>query len=218
MEKTKFWTVCSSNSIILDKDQLVTLERYENELKYWNEKVNMVSRQDIDNLRERHILHSLALLKYIDIQPKAKCLDIGTGGGLPGIPVKIARPDLHMYLIDSIVKKVKMTDMFAKHTQLQNIHVLCERAEKLHYDNEYVKKFDLVIARAVAPAVKIIRWCKEIVKDDAQFALLKGGDLTTEINNVRNEYPKSKIQEISINILGVPWFKDEGKKILKISL
>ena len=100
MTPLDFWTTCSANDIVLEKEQVDALKRYHDELIYWNAKVNMISRKDEDNVWDRHILHSLAILKYVTIRPKARVLDVGTGGGLPGIPIKIARPDLKMLLVD----------------------------------------------------------------------------------------------------------------------
>jgi 16S rRNA G527 N7-methylase RsmG len=113
------WTMLSANGIALSKEQMDVLDRYQRDLRYWNERVNMISRKDADNIWDRHIVHSLSLLKYVSLAPKARVLDVGTGGGLPGIPLKIARPDLRVTMVDSIAKKMKMVEMFAKHTELK---------------------------------------------------------------------------------------------------
>jgi len=124
------WTVCSRNGIILEEDQLVMLERYHKDLVYWNKRVNLVSRKDIHHLYARHFLHSLAILKYVDIPHKAWVIDIGTGGGLPGLPLKIARPDLRIVLIDSMAKKTKMVKILPS---IQNFGTLpfARSAQKL---------------------------------------------------------------------------------------
>ena len=214
MDLVKFWTICSTNSIVLSKEQLKIIERYANELKYWNSKVNLISRKDEENIFERHILHSLSILKYVDFPPKSKVLDVGTGGGLPGIPIKIANPDFDMLLVDSISKKIKMTKMFAQHTSLRKIEAICTRAEDLAKDNNYIKRYDFIISRAVAKIELIIDWTKFLAKDKAKFILLKGGDLREEINSAKMIYPKLKIDEIEINLLGEPYFLNENKKLL----
>ncbi len=214
MDLVKFWTICSTNSIVLSKEQLKIIERYANELKYWNSKVNLISRKDEENIFERHILHSLSILKYVDFPPKSKVLDVGTGGGLPGIPIKIANPDIDMLLVDSISKKIKMTKMFAQHTSLRKIEAICTRAEDLAKDNNYIKRYDFIISRAVAKIELIIDWTKFLAKDKAKFILLKGGDLREEINSAKMIYPKLKIDEIEINLLGEPYFLNENKKLL----
>ena len=214
MDLVKFWTTCSSNNIILSLEQLKTLERYHDELKYWNAKVNLISRQDEDNILERHILHSLSIVKYVDFPHKSKVLDVGTGGGLPGIPVKIACPEIDILLVDSINKKIKITEMLAKHTGLRKIEALCTRAEALGDKPEYRRKYDFVISRAVGKLEVIIDWTKLLIKQNAKIILLKGGDLSEEINAVKSKHQNFKVREIEIDLLGVPYFKEEGKKIL----
>lgn len=214
MDNLKFWTVCASNGIVLTKEKIAMLERYAGELLYWNEKINLISRKDIDNIYERHIMHSLSILKYFEPKPKAKCLDIGTGGGLPGIPIKIAVPDIDMLMIDSIGKKIKMTDMFANHTDLKKIKAMKIRAEELAEQQEFSNYFDVIFSRAVAPTIKLIDWSKKMLKNDGKFVFLKGGDLNDEINEAKDFYKKLSVREIQIQIKGFPWFEDEAKKIL----
>ncbi|MDC1069055.1 16S rRNA (guanine(527)-N(7))-methyltransferase RsmG [Candidatus Kapabacteria bacterium] len=212
MDIVKLWTLCSSNGIILEADMRDNITRYATELKYWNSKVNLISRKDEDNIFERHILHSLSILKFIDPKPKARVVDIGTGGGLPGIPVKIARPDLFMYLIDSIAKKTKMTEMLANHTGLKNIRTINARAEHLHQELDV--KFDLVIARAVAPARKIFNWTQKIIKPNAKYALLKGGDLDMEIFDLEEFATDYSITVHPLNLVGYEEFNKDEKKII----
>jgi 16S rRNA (guanine527-N7)-methyltransferase len=214
MTPIDLWTTCSSNSIVLDKGQVDALERYHNELIYWNKQVNMISRKDEDNVWVHHILHSLTLLKYVTFPPKARVLDIGTGGGLPGIPVKIARPDLKMLLVDSIRKKVKMTEMFAQHTMLKDITALCARVEDLAEDRHYRAAFDVIISRAVAKTALLLTWVRPLMKPQTVCAFLKGGDLTEEIAEARAAHPGLVVEVIPIDVFGVPWFKDEEKKVV----
>ncbi|MFN3269245.1 MAG: 16S rRNA (guanine(527)-N(7))-methyltransferase RsmG, partial [Candidatus Kapaibacteriota bacterium] len=188
MELTEFWTILSANGIILEVEQLKLIERYVKELTYWNEKVNLVSRKDIQNVLENHILHSLSILKYVDIPKKARCIDVGTGGGLPGIPLKIARPDITMILIDSIAKKVKITEMLAKHTELRNFEAICARAEEFAKDKNNFARFDVVLSRGVGKIATIVAWVKNTLRNNGQIVLLKGGDLTEEINEAKKMF------------------------------
>ncbi len=213
----EFWTICSANSIIMSKQQIRAIERYRDELLYWNEKVNLISRKDIINILVRHLLHSLTILKYVEIPQRAKCLDVGTGGGLPGIPLKIARPDLHMLLVDSMEKKVKMAEMFAKHTSLKNIHVKLSRAEELSTNKEYIGHFDYIFSRAVAPIFELVNWTKKISKKNAKYVFLKGGDLTEEITEAKHIFPRLVIKEQNLSIFGADWFQNEDKKIIVCS-
>jgi len=217
MDIFKFWTICSANSIVLDKTQIENFERYHKELIHWNEKVNLISRSDIENIFERHFLHSLSILKYENMKKKACCLDFGTGAGFPGLPLKIARPYIHMTLVDSIKKKIKITEIFAKHTGLKNINVICSRVEDLNNDKNYTNKFDYIFARAVSRLDNLIAWSKELLKPDGKMIFLKGGNLEEEIKTSHQKFPKIKIEEIQIDLFGVEWFKKEEKKIVVVT-
>ena len=214
MMPSDFWTTCSANNIELDKDQVDALKRYHDELLYWNKKVNMISRKDEENVWERHFLHSLILLKYVNFPKRARVLDVGTGGGLPGIPLKIARPDLKMLLVDSVAKKVSMTQMFAQHTGLKDITVMNTRVEVLANEPHYQMAFDVVISRAVAKVDQIIDWVGPMMKPKAMCAFLKGGDLSEEIAEAIEHHPGLEVQEIQIEVFGIPWFQEDQKKVV----
>lgn len=214
MELTEFWTILSCNGIILEVEQLRQIERFAKELTYWNEKVNLISRKDIDNLLENHILHSLSALRFIDIPRKAKCLDVGTGGGLPGIPLKIARPDVSMLLMDSIAKKINITNMLAQHTGLKNIEGICRRVEDFSKDKNNWARFDVVLSRGVAKIVTIVSWVKNLVKQNGKIVLYKGGDLSYEIEMAEKMFSNLKVEERLINLIGYDGFEKEQKKIV----
>lgn len=217
MDLTEFWTICATNNIVLDKEQMKRIERYAGELFYWNERVNMVSRKDIDNLLENHILHSLSILKYFKPPYKARCLDAGTGGGLPGIPVAIARPDIHMMLVDSIAKKMKITSMMAKHTGLKHLTWHTGRVENLSEKKELTANFDLILARAVKGICVMIDWTKPLLKSGGNYIFLKGGDLEEEKDEAQKKYNNLSIKEHNIKLPGAPRFEKEKKKILVCS-
>lgn len=214
MDAVEFWTTCATNGLVFNREQVRQFERFHDELVTWNKRINLISRQDLDNIYERHILHSLAILKYATIAPKAVCLDVGTGGGFPGIPLKIALPNISMLLVDSIGKKVKTTDMLAKHTGLRNIEARQVRAETLADDARYCKSFDVITARAVAPLVQLVSWVEKLLKPDGQILCLKGGNLDEEIAEARSKYPQLHVQEHALSLMGVPWFKEQEKKLL----
>ncbi len=218
MDLAAFWTICSSNGIVLDRQQLDAFERYERELRYWNERINLVSRKDIEHLFERHILHSLAVLTAVDIPQKARCMDVGTGGGLPGIPLVIARPDLRMVLVDSVRKKLRTAEMLARHTGHRFIEAECARVEELAQRKpSYRAAFDVIIARAVADTRTLLEWTAALVKPGGMHLLLKGGDLRQEINTACAAFPSATIVERPLRLRGVPWLEEQQKKLLIVT-
>ena len=148
----------------------------------WNSRINLISRKDIDNLYERHVLHSLALAKLVSFSKNSKILDVGTGGGFPGIPLAILYPEANLLLIDSILKKIKVVENVSSELGLKNIQSKQIRAEKLN------GKFDYIVSRAVTSLpifYKMIRKNLITVNSKVQnggIYYLKGGDLSEEIN------------------------------------
>ena len=150
--------------------------------KEWNEKINVISRKDIDNLYERHILHSLGIAKFFNFPSGSKVLDIGTGGGFPGIPLAILFPEVQWVLVDSIGKKIKVVNAVAEGIGLQNVEGIHSRAEKAP------GPFDYAVTRAVAPLPKLFYWTKKSLRKTPKgqefrhgLICLKGGDLKEEL-------------------------------------
>ena len=152
----------------------------------WNEKINVISRKDIDNLYERHVLHALAIYKLIQFLPKAEILDIGTGGGFPGVPLAIVMPEVSFTLIDGTRKKIKVVEEVKTALQLKNVIAKQIRAEEIKHH------FDFVVCRAVASLDKLCNWSFPLIKRKQKHALpnglltLKGGDITAEIKARKN--------------------------------
>ncbi|MEN6294815.1 MAG: 16S rRNA (guanine(527)-N(7))-methyltransferase RsmG [Chloroherpetonaceae bacterium] len=217
MEVQEFIKICNANGISLDNEQISTIERYCDELKYWNEKVNLISRKDIDHILDRHILHSLTILKYVSIFDNANCLDIGTGGGLPGIPLKIAKTTINLSMIDSIAKKVNITRQIVEKLGIGNVRVINDRTENLALKKEYLHNFDFIFARGVASADKITEWSIPLLKRKGKIILLKGGDLSEEIKIAKQIMPTFSFKEIQIDLIDFDYFLKEEKKILVIS-
>jgi 16S rRNA (guanine527-N7)-methyltransferase len=214
MDALEFWTICNSNGILFSREQIESFERYHDELLYWNEKVNLISRKDMDNIWVRHFMHSLSIVKADIIPPKAICMDVGTGGGFPGIPTGIARPDCPLTLVDSIAKKMKLTGMFAQHTGQRNFRTLVSRMEELAGDPRHKSQYDIIMARAVAPVSKLIGWTRPLLKKNGKWAFLKGGDLEQEIQEAVQLFPGLNISVQQISWSGTDWFTLEQKKLL----
>jgi len=159
----------------------------------WNEKINVISRKDIDYIYERHILHALSIAKFKDLNGK-KILDVGTGGGFPGIPLAIMFPDAQFTLVDSIGKKITVVQEVAEAIGLQNLEAHHQRAEKVK------DKFDFVVSRAVTRMNKFLPWVREKIKMDANstdvgIIALKGGDLEEEMAEIKRGYQEKSLTD-----------------------
>lgn len=172
-------------------EQLRQFRMLEGLYKEWNEKINVISRKDIDGLYEKHVLHSLSIAAVFEFQSGAEIIDIGTGGGFPGIPLAIFFPEVKFRLVDSIGKKLKVVEAVAEGVGLKNVTTQHGRAEDIKN-----RKFDFVVSRAVAPLKDLWRWSKPLLRHKVQgtskqeparvnnlpgLICLKGGDLATEI-------------------------------------
>lgn len=174
----------------------------------WNTKVNLISRNDIVHLYERHILHSLAIAKFIRFQPGARVMDIGTGGGFPGIPLSVFFPETQFTLVDSIAKKIKVVNEVIQATELKNATAICDRAENLKGE------YDYVVSRATAPLTDLFKWSRLKIARKQQHAMpngiicLKGGDVATETEPFSG---RTEVLGVS-NYFDEPFF--ETKKIV----
>jgi 16S rRNA (guanine527-N7)-methyltransferase len=166
----------------LDERQQAQLAQLGPLYQEWNEKINLISRKDMDNLYAHHILHSLALAKFIRFKPGAELLDLGTGGGFPGIPLAILFPQVSFTLIDGTRKKIMVVEEVSQSIGLENVEAQHIRAEELRQ-----RRFDFVLSRAVASLDKLFAWSLPLLKKEQQHALpnglvcLKGGKVKAEI-------------------------------------
>jgi len=156
----------------------------------WNNKINVISRKDIENLYERHVLHSLAIAKFIQFAPSTQVLDLGTGGGFPGIPLAILFPEVYFHCIDGTGKKIKVVQAVAESLGLQNV-----KAEQLRAENARKKTYDFVVTRAVATLDKLLMWSRPLLHPKGVhpypngLIALKGGRVKEERKSIhRGEY------------------------------
>jgi len=177
----------------------------------WNAKINVISRKDIDELYTKHVLHSLGIAKIIKFEPGTYVLDVGTGGGFPGIPLAILFPETRFFLIDVIAKKIKVVQAVAEALELKNVKAEQLRAELVKGD------FDFIVSRAVTNMPDFVSWVKDKIKKKSKHELkngilyLKGGDLTEELK----DFPKATEYNLA------DFFEDEffeTKKVVHLPL
>ena len=195
----------------LSDKQLEQFSKLEELYAEWNAQINVISRKDIDALNLKHVLHSLGIAKVQTFLPKANVLDVGTGGGFPGIPLAIMFPETQFVLVDSIGKKIKVVQAVADSLGLKNVQAIHGRAENVNGE------FDFVISRAVTKMDDFVLWVKKKIKIKSKHELrngilyLKGGDLTEELQH----FPRAGLYDLT-NYFEDPFF--ETKKVVHIPI
>lgn len=195
----------------LSTDQIKQLDALFDLYNLWNQQINVVSRKDIESLPTRHVLHSLAIARVQEFRPGSAVLDVGTGGGFPGIPLAIMFPEVEFSLVDSIQKKIKVVNEVANTLDLKNVKARAIRAEQVD------GQFDFIVSRAVTRMERFVPWVKGKIKKQSKHELangilyLKGGDLTEELK----PYPKASIYPIS-EFFDDPFF--ETKAVVHLPL
>jgi 16S rRNA (guanine527-N7)-methyltransferase len=233
----KFWfrELCLKNGLLPTDEQIEQLNYFVVLLLEWNKKINIISRKDEENVWNYHILHSISLLFKLEIKQNSTVVDIGTGGGLPGVPIKILRPDLKFLCIDSTGKKIKALSQMISDLNLGGIETVWGRAEEIGLQPEYTGQFDFALARAVAPLKDLLYWAKFFLKREEQKTSLrkvisngrldvispaliafKGGDVSEEIEIARQKQPHLLIQSMDLSVNGSEQLIASDKKILVI--
>jgi len=170
----------------LSEEQLNQFKKLEFLYKDWNSKINVISRKDIDELYLRHVLHSLSIAKLISFKENTTLLDVGTGGGFPGIPLAILFPNCSFHLVDSIQKKINVVNSVVKELDLKNVKTSCSRVEAIS------EKYDFVVSRAVTNMKDFVSWIKFKINKKSfndfknGVLYLKGGDLEDELKSFKN--------------------------------
>jgi 16S rRNA (guanine527-N7)-methyltransferase len=171
----------------LTAKQLAQFEQLKDLYIHWNNQINVISRKDVDHFYERHVLHSLAIAKVITFQPGTSIMDIGTGGGFPGIPLAILFPECQFHLVDSIGKKIKVVNEVAQALGLSNVRATHGRAEDIK------EQVDFIVSRAVTAMPNFLPWTRNKFKKEQKNSYpngifyLKGGDLTEELKDIKED-------------------------------
>ncbi len=177
--------------------------------RLWNKRINLISRNDIDNLYMHHVLHSLGIAKVVEFRSNHRVLDVGTGGGFPGIPLAILFPDTQFHLIDSIGKKIKVVNEITSELQLTNVTSQQVRAEGV------TDQYNYVVSRAVARLDQMIKWTSDLIaeeKENNSILTLKGGDISVELKNIKYKYRIYNLKDY----FEEPFF--ESKSVVQIFL
>jgi 16S rRNA (guanine527-N7)-methyltransferase len=236
-KKVWFRTLCNKNGFTPTDLQLEQLDQYVKLLLDWNKKINLISRKDEENVWTYHILHSVSPLFKVKVMKGSKIVDIGTGGGLPGIPLKILRPDISLLCLDATRKKVNSVLQIIDDLKLKGANVVWGRAEELGRQPEYLHKFDFAIARAVCQLNELIALSINFLKksnfpnslestkinsliDPNPPALIafKGGDLKNELDLAKRRFPQVNIDAIDLTFSGSEQLVATDKKILVVHL
>jgi len=206
--------ICRENGLLISEDRYALLGQFVRSVLDWNSKINLISRRDQENVWFSHILHSLSLLFYVDLPHGARVLDLGTGGGFPGIPLAIVRPDARFVLMDSIRKKTTAVGEMVSGLALTGVSVWTGRAEELSGKPETSGSFDFVFTRAVAALDDLVRWSRPYLKrrgggspgsagkiTPPALVALKGGDLEKEIAAART---RGLLRHVSVTAMAFP--------------
>jgi 16S rRNA (guanine527-N7)-methyltransferase len=219
-----FKNIFSINGFNIDDIKLKQLSDYGNLLIQKNHEVNLISSKSEGNIWEEHILHSLSFLLKVKINEKAKILDLGAGGGLPGIPLIIIYPELRITLLDSTQKKIIADKEMISEMGLKGIGAISGRAEELTSETELIEKYDYVISRAVGQLDKLFEWSlpflnkasieSEGIIPTGTILALKGGDLSEEIKKVNRNKHFDKLEVINIDFAGSEELFNPDKKLV----
>lgn len=222
----------AKNGLAITDIQLLSLAGYAELLRGWNQKLNLLSRNDEESIWTTHIPLSLAFLFKINFPKGRRVLDLGTGGGLPGIPMAIVLPDVSFVLLDSIQKKIVAVQDMVASLQLRNVSTVCSRAEDLNKKPGYHYSFDAVIARSVSGLENLVSWGMPFLKrqtglgfqalnseqklplDSPALITMKGGEIETEIARTTRRFPNVHIRSLDLLFKGDETLQNAEKKLI----
>lgn len=230
------YSLCKKNDLYITDIEIERLVHFKNLLLEWNKKINLVSRKNEENIWKGHIVLSLSILFKIELRAGMKILDLGTGGGFPGIPLSIMLPDCSFLLLDSTQKKITAVQAMIDSLSLSNSKTVWGRAEDLHNRKELHQTFDTVVARSVSNLSNLLEWGLPFLKPCKGFGPLqnspdkkvkiissslitfKGGEIEEEELAAKKKFPKVKLQTIPLTFHGSEEFENQDKKLVIATL
>ncbi|MBI2427308.1 MAG: 16S rRNA (guanine(527)-N(7))-methyltransferase RsmG [Ignavibacteriales bacterium] len=231
-EELWLYTLCKKNGIIITDTQISALSLFKTLLLEWNQKINLVSRKNEENIWRGHITLSITMLFKIKFLSGAKILDLGTGGGFPGIPLSILLPECTFLLLDSTQKKIAAVQSMINSLSLTNTKTIWGRAEELHNKDGLKNSFDVVVARSVSNLINLFDWGFQFLKSTSQnntaayllnekiviskpsLITFKGNEIHEEENFARQRYPKVALYNIPLNFAGSEEFQNLDKQLV----
>lgn len=195
-----------------DNDVIGKFEEYNRLILDWNSKINLISRKN-DSIEEI-VLNSIFFLKNYDLKVDLEILDIGTGGGFPGVPLKILFPGLRVTLVDSIRKKIIALTDIIEQLNLSDTKAVCSRIDKL--TGAYRERYDYIVSKSVAPLANLVAWSQEFLKDNGEMLCIKGGNLESEISDLKRAHPN-----VSVRVLEYAFdkiYKIDDKKLVILKM
>lgn len=234
MKDPALWlrTICISNGLAVSDKQLDLLSKYVHLLLEWNTKINLISRRDVDNVWTSHILHSISPLFELRLIPQPSVLDLGCGGGLPGVPLKILNPDMQMTLLDATRKKITAVQDILEKLGLEGVDTVSGRAEDMARIDSYRGRYHYVVVRAVASLADLAKWSRSFLRGTTELLpekpkvgfvamppaliALKGGDVQKEVNEARNIAGLQSVSVVTMKFKGSERLLENDKKIIVI--
>ena len=210
--------ICLENGLDISDSQWQLLEKWGALLLEANQKVNLISRKETEFLWEKQILPSLAVLIFRKFGLDSEVCDFGTGGGFPGIPLAIVRPDLQLTLLDSRYKKIKIVQQMIESLKLSNAQSVHGRGEELGKQRLWRQRFPLLTARAVAPLIDLVRWTAELRKAKSVLHIFKGGEIKDEVFALSKKYSGVRVNKSLMVLKGYPKFAENQKYIISLEL
>ena len=208
--------ICLENGLDISDSQWQLLEKWAALLLEVNQKVNLISRKETEFLWEKQILPCLALLIFRKFSLDVDVCDFGTGGGLPGMPLAIVRPDLRLTLLDSRHKKIEVVQQMIESLKLSNAQAVLGRGEELGKQRPWRQRFPLLTARAVAPLIDLVRWTADLRKAESVLHIYKGGEIKEEVFALSKKISGVRVNKSLMVLKGYPKFAENQKYIISL--